>query len=361
MFFMMIKYQIIYFIVFFLLTLCDVYAQELFEKESPVYINSKTFSELKFKPIKKAPAQVVGLSTSTLDAEISSIIDNISVLPGDKVKKGDVLIELNCDDSHFKLLDLTALKSVTQSNLSLKKYQLSRSTKLYKTKNISELNLKNDQTEVEILKANLNSIQAKIQLAQKNISRCLIKAPFSGVILDRFVNQAEMVSIGQQLIKITDPLKSEVLVQLPIGLVDEFSIQKLIQQSLFVYRNKKYPVTFRSMIPRVQGRARHQQFRFSFDPSTNRPALNAFGELEVILSHSYLPANILVSRKGQLGLFIYKNNTAKFIAFENAIPGRPIKISEINIGEDLTDSTEVIIEGMNALSDGQEVVKSMQK
>jgi RND family efflux transporter MFP subunit len=362
---MFLKPKLIYFVsLTCLFFFSDINAKNEFTKnkssqELPTYIKSKAYSKLKFKPIKKAPAQVVSLSTSLLNAEITSIIDKISILPGDIVAKGETLLELNCDDANFKLIDLKALKSVAQSNLALNEYQLSRSIKLHKSKNISEIDLKNDQTEVKVLKANIKSIQAKIQLAEKNVSRCVIKAPFSGVILERFVNRAEMVSIGQQLIKITDPKQSEVLVQLPIGLVDNFSINKLIQQSFFVYRHRKYPVSFRAIIPSLEGRARHQQFRFSFltesKNSYNRPPLNAFGELEIVLSDDYLPAHLLVKRNGENGIFLYQNNKAKFLFIVDATPGRPFKVSLDNGDIKLIDSTHIITEGMESISDGQVV------
>jgi multidrug resistance efflux pump len=108
-------------------------------EDKVAYIRSKTFSQLKFYPIKKAPAHVTGLSTAILHSEISSIIDQVYVLAGDQVKKGDVLISLNCDDYSFHLIELLALKDEIHANLSLNEYQLARSKKLYKSKNISEI------------------------------------------------------------------------------------------------------------------------------------------------------------------------------------------------------------------------------
>jgi RND family efflux transporter MFP subunit len=318
-----------------------LFIQPVCAEDKIVYIRSEAFSELKFYPLKKAPAKVSGLSTSTLNSEISSIVDKVHVLAGDKVKKGDVLIRLNCDDFSYQLLELSALKEETQANLSLKKYQLARSTKLYKSKNISEIELKTDQANVKVLKSKLKSIHAKTQLAKKNISRCDIKAPFSAIILQRLVNQGEMVITAQKLLEITSPEQSEVIVQLPIELLDKINIS----ESFFVYRENKYPVTLRAKLPTIETRARHQQLHFSFT-AVDKPLINAFGELHVKLADSFLPAELLVIRENQSGLFLLKENKAVFLAVPDTKPGRPFSIS-------LPDETQIIIEGLENLLDGQ--------
>jgi len=317
--------------------------QPLFAQEKVAYVRSEAFFELKFYPVKKAPAQVIGLSSAILNSEISSVIDKINVLAGDKVNKGDVLIELNCDDFSFHLLELAALKDETLASLALKKYQLARSQKLYKSKNISEIELKKDQADVKILRAKLKSIAAKTKLAEKNISRCDIKAPYTGIIIERFVNQGEMVATGQKLVSITDPDQSEVIVQLPIGLVDGINIS----ESSFVFKGKNYPVKLRATIPAIETRARHQQFRFSF-MTKNKPLLNAFGQLHVKLADSFLPAQLLVKRKNHSGIFLLEENKAIFYPIDDIKPGRPFAIT-------LADETQIITEGLENLFDAQDV------
>jgi len=242
------------------------------------------------------------------------------------------------------------------ANLDLKKYQLARTYKLFKSKNISELELKTDQANVKIYSARLSSIQAKINLAKKNIDRCHIKAPFDAVILERKVNTGEMVASGQELLSLTDPKQSEVLVQLPIGLVDGIQIS----HNDFVYKGQKYPLKLRATIPAIETRARHQQYRFSFlkpDPGKytelqQRPLPYSFGELQVTLSDSYLPADILVQRKKKNGIFIFKDNTAVFVDVDNAQIGRAFAIN-------LKDSVQVIVEGQQVVFDGQKVQQTL--
>jgi RND family efflux transporter MFP subunit len=333
-----IKPLLIQFFILLISFKAAVYAQD-----KSIYVRSKAFSELKFYPYKKAPAQVTGLSTATLNSEISSIIDKINVLPGDKVNQEQILISLNCDDFSFHLLELAALKNETLANLALKKYQLGRSKKLYKSKNISEIELKTHHANVKVLNAKLQSIDAKTLMAKKNIDRCEIKAPYTGIVLQRSVNQGEMVVIGQKLLTITDPDKSEVLAQLPIGLLDGININ----ESFFVYRDKKYPLRLRAIIPSIETRARHQQFRFSFI-TQNKPLLNAFGELQVKLTDSFLPAQLLVQREKQSGIFLLEQNKAKFIPLADIKPGRPFAVS-------LPDDSQIIVEGLESLSHGQQV------
>ncbi len=324
--------------------------QLMLAEDKLVYVHSQAFSQIKIHPIKKAPAQVIALATASLSSEISSIVDQVNVYAGDKVEKGKILVELNCDDFRSKLTELSALKEEIESALVLKKYQLGRSKKLFKSKNISEVELKKDQSEVKILYAKLKFIQVKEQLAKKNVSRCQIKSPYSGVILQRLISQGEMVTIGQSLLTITDPNQSEVEVQLPIGLVDNI----VASHRYFVSRGKKYPVLLRAIIPSIETRARHQQYRFSFTKDVaDKPIINAYGELQVTLADSFLPAKLLVIRDKISGVFLLQNGKASFYPIKDVKPGRAFAVN-------LEDTTEVITEGFNGLRDGQ-AVKRLDK
>ncbi len=121
-----------------------------------------------------------------------------------------------------------------------------------------------------------------------------------------------------------------------------------------MFLQKKYPVKLRAIIPAIETRARHQQYRFSFleqKIKQKRPLPNSFGELQVTLDSAYLPANLLVKRNKQNGIFVLNENFAVFVPVKNAQAGRPFAIS-------LEDATQVIVEGQQVLVDGQKVLQA---
>ena len=64
-------------------------------KNKSLTVTVKTFEQLAFHPLKKAPAYVVTLQNSLLSAQITAIVDQIHVKVGDQVKQGQLLVAVS--------------------------------------------------------------------------------------------------------------------------------------------------------------------------------------------------------------------------------------------------------------------------
>ena len=202
------------------------------------------------------------------------------------------------------------------------------------------------------LDAQIQLVLSKIQQADKMISRCEIKAPFAGVIAQRLINKGENVAPHTPLIRLIDVNNLEVEVQVPIVVVDDLDYKSLD----FVYRKQRYPLEIRAIIPSIETRARHQRVRLRFVDKKALP--DAFGMVEITLRELNIPANYLLTRHSQVGIFLLKkvlddqlkeHFEAQFYPLKNALTGRAAAV-------DLPLHSKVIIDGRNALSDGQKVV-----
>jgi RND family efflux transporter MFP subunit len=325
------------------------------ERHGAILVTTKSLQELIFHPIKKAPAQVVSLQSSLLSAEVSARVISVKVQIGDSVSKDQLLLTLECDDYELKQQQLEAEKQALVAEKQFADYQWQRSKQLIKSKSVSQEAHRRLATEVEKLTARINLQQGRIQQAQKNISRCQITAPYGGVIAERFIHVGEYVRPNTALLQLIDVNDLEVEVQMPIVLVDTLDYTALN----FVYRKKPYPLRLRAIIPSVETRARHQRVRLSFEGE--KAIADAAGMVEITLKAKSIPANFLVTRNAQVGLFLLEkvklakesNDSqlkwqARFHPLSNALVGRAAEI-------DLPDDTQVIVSGRHALSDGQPV------
>ncbi len=316
-------------------------------------VTVQALQNLVFHPVKKVPAQVVSLQSSLLSAEISAQVKNVHVQIGDRVHKEQLLITLECDDYYNNKQQLMAEKQALEADYDFAHYQYQHSKKLIKSNSVSQLEHRRQVSDVARLSAQQKSLQARIKQSEKNISRCYIKAPFAGVIARRLINIGENVASRTPLIRLIDVDNLEVEVQVPVILVDNLDYTSLN----FIYRNQAYPLTLRAIIPGVETRARHQRVRLSFSGKKTLP--DAYGMVAITLRQLNIPANYLVKRNGQLGLFLLKEKPVKetqnkqhfahFHALKNALPGRAAVI-------DLPLKQKVIIAGRHALNDAQKVV-----
>lgn len=325
--------------VWVLLVSTCVYAQEV------IPVTVQPLSELLFYPLKKAPARVVSLQNSRLSSQLSALVKSVEVQVGDSVKKNQLLVRLECDDYELAREQLQAEKKSLQADARFARYQFERSKKLLKSKSVSEESYQQQLSLVRKLDARLQLLDSKIKQAEKNIDRCQIKAPFDGVITQRLIHTGENVSPGTSLLRLMDTRNLEVEVQVPVMLVNSLNYKALN----FVYHNHRYPLKIRAVVPSIETRARHQRVRLSF--STEKAQPNAFGTVEITLQEQHVPANVLVKRNNQFGIFIVKTTPdghtyARFHPLKNALTGRSAKIDT----NTLPLNTRVIIQGRQALT-----------
>jgi RND family efflux transporter MFP subunit len=143
---------------------------------------------------------------STLIPEIRGRILEIGAnfREGAFFEEGDVLLRIETSDYETELV-------VAEANLAQMEFALSeeqaRSDQAYqdwKRLNLSEepgeLVLRTPQ--VKRAKANISSAEARLNTAQKNLERTVIKAPYAGRILTKNVDVGQYISPGNQLAKI---------------------------------------------------------------------------------------------------------------------------------------------------------------
>lgn len=319
--------------------------------DNSIPVTVKPLEQLVFHPLKKAPAQVVTLQNSRLSAQLSALVESVKVQVGDEVVKGQELVTLECIDFELKKEQLVAEQKSLAAERGFAQYQYERSSKLLKSKSVSKETHRRQKSELSKLQAQIHLLGSKIRQAEKQIERCVIRAPFAGIVAERLVDVGENVAPRTALLRLIDVHNLEVEVQVPIVVIDDLDYQSLN----FVHRKRYYPLVLRAVIPSIETRARHQRVRLRFSAEKALP--DAFGVVEITLRERHIPANYLLTRNDQVGIFIIdeamnesgeKTLVARFHVLKQAMIGRAAKI-------DIPLHTRVVIEGRNALSDGQAV------
>jgi len=121
---------------------------------------------------------------------VSGVVESIQADRGAEVRKGQPLATL--DQREFELDRRSAAET-----LKLSQFELQRSQELYQQKLISEAELQQKKAAFELA-------QVEFERAKLTIDRSVIRAPFDGVVVDRFVRvgQKVLVDESQPLFKI---------------------------------------------------------------------------------------------------------------------------------------------------------------
>lgn len=279
----------------------------------------QTLSEVAIYPEHTAPATAVSLNDSTLSAQLNATVSRVDAKVGASVKKGEVLATLDCTDYEINLEIAEAQLESAIARKMLAKAELRRAESLFKKK-------LNAQQDIDIKVAESQSSAAfeaqqksHVKRAKTDVLRCVIAAPFEGIITQRLVAVGELVSPGTPVASIVDSDSLELSAFISpnqaaaFAQVDSFSFDF----------GEQIPVELYNSSGVIDAQNRNIEARFTF-PAT-KPKAGTSGSLKWRDPIPHVPPQMIVMRKGQLGVFTSNenSNTIEFIELPDARPGRP--------------------------------------
>ncbi|MBR2492723.1 MAG: efflux RND transporter periplasmic adaptor subunit [Paludibacteraceae bacterium] len=107
-------------------------------------------------------------------------LEKMNVKPGQTVKTGDVLFVIEPKNYEDKLTEAIANLETAKANLVLAETTLERMKEASKSNAVSELDVVQAQTQVDLCKAAVKKAESGKSLAQTNLDYCYIKAPSNG-------------------------------------------------------------------------------------------------------------------------------------------------------------------------------------
>ncbi len=277
---------------------------------------------------------------SRISAQISAVIEQFHVDTGYEVKKGDPLVTLECKENHLKLKQASANLKAEKAQLTNAKSQFSQAKKLNKQGNISKEIYNQREAEESRLKATVENKKIAMSLAQVNVNRCHIKAPFDGYITRRDASVGELTQPGTALLQLVSKTNHIVEVKINNRLLNSFSQGKNYQ---FVFNDKSYALKVEFIIPVLDKATRNHIARLSF--INEHAVTGSVGKVKWQDAVKSIPSSFIVLRNKKLGVLIAENDTAKFIEIENAHEGQPASVT-------LDDETQIITKGRFNVKNG---------
>ena len=160
-----------------------------------------------FEPV---PATIKAKQTTIVSSRILSRIEKIHVSAGDRVNKGQLLIELEKEELLSRASKAKAVINTVQAHLLEAKLSFERATELSRSGVISKADLENAQAKHDALTAELVTAQQGLKEAEAALSFGQIHAPINGRIVDRFAEPGDTVQPGAQLLVLYNPVSLRV-------------------------------------------------------------------------------------------------------------------------------------------------------
>jgi RND family efflux transporter MFP subunit len=192
--------------------------------EGPVFTQTVTAEIRDIEYSVVVSGDVLPASQLDVKAEVGGRIKKLNVLPGDTVKEGEVLVEI--DDRDILTERDSAITEIEGANLTVDKMKKNyeRALDLFKQKLISQEAYDNLGSELAIAKNSLSKAERKKQLVEDKLSKTKVIAPGNGTVLvvpvveGQVIIAAASVNSGSTLMTIAD--LSRLLVETHVNQVD---------------------------------------------------------------------------------------------------------------------------------------------
>jgi RND family efflux transporter MFP subunit len=157
-------------------------------------------------------------SRAQLAFGVSGKVHKVMVDIGSRLKAGEVMATMDLE--RYQLVLDSARSEVSKAQIALEEYtsNYKRLTRLRSNKTISQQELEASRTLYLTAQASLRDAKSKVQLAERDLTQAVIKAPYDGVVSSRQVEPFEEVEQNQVVFSFDSSAKLIVESSVPVSL-----------------------------------------------------------------------------------------------------------------------------------------------
>lgn len=308
-------------------------------------VSVKPLSAVLIHPQRDVAATVIARNESKLAAEVAGTVLRWSADTGARVRRGEVLAEIDPTDYRLALDRARLAAEASAARLKLAEAQLKRAQSLVEKGFISQEALSQKETEVALMRAELAANRAQQATAERQLAKTRLRAPFDAEVRERKGQAGETVTAGTVLYVLAEAGASELAAS--VSPADAASL-KAARAPRFEAMGGQYPLRLLRLGTTLSPTARTQEARFAF--AGEMPPAGSDGRLVWDDPLPHLPAAVIVRRASGLGVFVAESGKARFVPLPGAQEGRPAPLPA-GLGE----GTQLVVGGQAALQDGMAI------
>jgi len=180
------------------------------------------------------PGKATASQEVNLSFRVPGRIEQILFEVGTEVKQDDVLAGLDPQEYQIELNNAKAQLSKAKAELDLAESEYARVARVYDKDPgaVSKSMVEVRKAQLDTAGAQVVSARAAVERATDNLGYTFLKAPFNGVVVERYVEQFEDVQAQQQIIRVLDTSSIEFTLQIPETLM--IHVDKVVNFGAFV-------------------------------------------------------------------------------------------------------------------------------
>ena len=297
---------------------------------------------------------IPGSIVSRADARIASVIAGRVVWVaeiGQRVREGEPIARLDDTMPRLRADDLRAQVSRAGAQRKLTSSQLERFDRLAQTQVLSTSQLDDARAQRDMSSEDVVRAEAQLNQAQYEIDQSLIRAPFPGVVTERFIQKGEYAQIGSATVRLVNTRDIEARATAALGLAANVHPG----QSVTIRdHGNETSGKVRAIVPVGDDRSRQFEIRVAFDKSEWLVGTSVEVSLPSAAARTAVtvPRDALVIRQNHsYVLRVTRTNTVEQL---DVTPG--IAVADVvEVDGRLAPGDRLVVRGAERLSPGQAV------
>lgn len=154
-------------------------------------------------------------NSANISTRMMGSVTRVLVQPGEKVRKGQLLLSLSSADLRAKKAQVQASIVQAKSNYTNAKKDYERFSELFSKGSASEKELENITTRYEAAEAGLSAAREMEKEVNAQFAYTNLRAPFDGVVANTFVKVGDIANPGMSLVSVEGTSGYEATVLIP--------------------------------------------------------------------------------------------------------------------------------------------------
>ena len=155
--------------------------------------------------VEPVPGTVSATDETLVGSRILASITRINVRSGDRVERGDLLVEFDDSAQRSVLAQRQQAEASQEAAFNEASLARDRAVRLFESGNVSRADYDRALTAFQVQEAELERARRAVAEAQAQLDYTRITAPISGTVVDRYAEAGDTATPGQALLRLFNP------------------------------------------------------------------------------------------------------------------------------------------------------------
>jgi RND family efflux transporter MFP subunit len=286
------------------------------------------------------------------------------VRTGDTVKEGDIVATLDPAPYQAEVDSVSATLERARAAYRNAASQLDRDRQLFEKDIVAKARLETSDANAQQTLAEVRSLEATLERRKLDLGYAVLRAPFGGVVSAVFAEAFEEVKPQQPVVRIIDPEKIEMTVNVPESLISLVPYAVDIKVAFDAFPGVEIPAEISEVGREPSETTRTYAVKLLVAPPAGltivpgmagRARARPGPEIAERFKGVVVPLSAILSPDDSSGSFVWTvNEKSGTVSRRKVQLGEPV-IGGINVKEGLAPGDLIVAAGVHSLQDGQAV------